>query len=102
MIKEIAMAIAAFFGFMTKAVPSDKIRETKLEVHLPRLESSERLKLIKTAYKELKRHPEISVANHVHFTYDVLHPDDQEQMIQELTERLNATPIYKRKKEKQL
>lgn len=99
--KEIAMAIAAFFGFLTKSVPSDKIRETRLEVHLPRLNSNERLKLLKTAYNYLKKRPEVDVANHVHFTYDVLAPEDQEQLIQELTERLNATPIYNRKKAKQ-
>lgn len=86
----IFQAIAAFFGFATKVIPTDKIREDLHQIKKPRLEENEKVKIYNKAYIRLKDHPEINIETDVKFNYDNLNEDDQKELIELLTDRITA------------
>ena len=98
---EILKAVEALFGFLGKALPSDKIRETSQEINKPLLEEKERIRIYDIAYRRLKNHPEIVIENDVNFVNSNLHDDDKKWLIENLTARIHeyrrAHPVIFRK-----
>lgn len=90
--------VSSIFGFGTKVIPSDKIREEKLNISIPRLTGQEKTKIYDSCFHDLRRHPEIIIETHINFVHDALNEDDKKELVELLTARLNADPIYHRKK----
>lgn len=89
----IAEAIKAFFGFATKVVPSDAIRDDNHLIKKPRLQEREKIAIYDREFRRLKDHTEIAIPLDLQFVDDNLNEDDQK----ELTELLTARIIQYRK-----
>ena len=87
-ITAIAQAIQAFFGFFTKAVPSDAIREDRHVIAKPRLEQEEKIAIFNREFNRLKNHTELSIPVCVSFVDDNLNIDDQKELTELLIDRI--------------
>ena len=86
----IAQALKALFDLLTKAVPSDKIREDNHDIVKPRLEQEEKIKILDIEFNKLKNHPELDIATSVGFINNNLDPQDRKELIELLTARIYA------------
>jgi hypothetical protein len=100
-------AIGAMFGFWTKVIPSDKLREDRFEVMKETLIESQvkkiadkRNKLADEMFGDLVVHPELSVEDKVNFEASELNEGEKELLIEILKARLNNSPKYNRIKKK--
>lgn len=89
-ITAIAEAIKAFFGFATKVVPSDVIREDSHVINRPRLEQKQKIAIYNREFRRLKDHPEINIATDVEFVDENLNEEDKKELIELLTNRITA------------
>ena len=87
-ITAIAEAIKAFFGFATKVVPSDVIRDDNHAIAKPRLEQKQKIIIYDREFRRLKDHTEISIPLDVTFIDSNLNELDREELIQLLEKRI--------------
>ena len=81
-------AIKAFFGFATKIIPDDTIRDDNHVIRKPRLEEMQKVKIYNREFIRLKDHPEIPIALDVHFIDKNLADEDRIELIDLLTRRI--------------
>lgn len=107
-------AIQAFFGFgtavtnaVTKGMDSEKVKEEKFEIEKPKLitkadadQAEVRNRIADEMFHDLEGHPELSVSDKVNFELKEWSEDDKTLLIKILTDRLNDSPKYQRKKNK--
>lgn len=84
----IAQALKAFFDLLTKAIPSDAMRENKQAIVEPRLKQEEKIKIFNREFRRLKNHTELNIATSVNFVDDNLNPEDQKELIELLISRI--------------
>ncbi len=106
-LKSLWDAIISINKVVEKALPSDELRDKQFEVKKPTLSESQvkaiadkRNRLADEMFGDLVRHPEISIENKVNFEAKELEPEERKLLIELLTERLNASPVYNRLKSK--
>lgn len=87
-IAAIAEAIKAFFGFATKVVPSDKIRDDNHEIRKPKLEERQKIEIYDREFRRLKDHTEIEIGVDVSFVDKNLSDEDRKELIELLTKRI--------------
>lgn len=115
MFKGILEVVLAFFKFgestnkvIEKTLPSAKIQEAKFEIEKDKLitkkdaiQAEVRNKIADEMFHDLVRHPELSVADKVNFELKEWSDDERGLLIKIITDRLDASEIYQRKKAKQ-
>ena len=84
----IALALKSFFDFLTKSVPSDKIREDNHDIEKPRLLEDEKIKILNREFNRLKNNPELDITTSVSFVDDNLNSEDQKELISLLIARI--------------
>lgn len=100
-------AILAFFKawsstneVIVKTLPSEKVNDAKFEIKKPRLQSREMTLLFDKRFHDLRHHPELDIRDNVRMICGVLNDDDENLLVSQLTERLNADEIYLKAKNK--
>ena len=86
-ITAIANAIAALFGFATKAVNPDEVRIDNHKIAKPRLEEREKIAIYDREFRRLKDHTEINIATDLNFVDDNLN-EDKKELLELLTARI--------------
>lgn len=97
--KELIMAfiqmITSGLNLGNKLAPTDKMKEDKDAREKPRKEGMELIAIYDREYRRLKDHEEIDIAKDVNFVNDNMPDDQQQEMIENLTNRIFE---YRRKK----
>ena len=87
-ISAIAEAIKAFFGFATKVVPSDVIRDDNHAIAKPRLEQKQKIIIYDREFRRLKDHTEIAIPLDVNFVDSNLNDLDRQELVELLQKRI--------------
>lgn len=91
----IVQTLKSLFGFLGKAIPSDKIREDRHELKKPRLAQKEKIIIFDREFRRLKNHPEIPIELNIEYVADNLNEEDQQELIALLTARITE---YRKKR----
>lgn len=87
-VSAIAQALKAFFELLTKAIPTDQIRQDNHDIRKPKLQQEQKIQILNREFNRLKNKTELDIRTSVKFVDDNLNLEDQEELIELLTARI--------------